>query len=322
MRVLITGMNGFAGSTLCTLLLRETHWMIIGLSSHTEGDRINGRVQWWQIDLRDTDGIRRLIRYERPDLIFHLAAQANVPKAWTDPWDTFETNVHGTLNLMEAIVSAKITPRILVVGSNEVYGAPISTNELPFTEKSTLRPANPYGVSKAAQEHTAMQYHYSHDLDLVVARPFNHIGPGQKPGFVVSEFAKQIAEIEAGKREPVMLVGNMTARRDFTDVRDTVRAYYDIVRLADSGSIFNVCSGIARPVQDILALMLSMSSAHIQVQTDPAKFRVSDTPISFGDNSELQRVTGWKPQIPFEQTIADILAYWRQKVSTSELKNA
>ncbi len=315
MRVLITGMNGFAGTALCEYLLQKTHWMLIGVSSKTSGDRVNTRIQWWQIDLRDPEPIRRLLRYERPDIIIHLAAQASVPQSWEDPWATYQVNVQGTLNLFEAIIKNRLTPRVVVVGSNEVYGAPIAPEYLPFTEKHLLRPNNPYGVSKVTQETMAMQYRYSHGLDVVVARPFNHIGPGQKPTYVVSNFASQIAEIEAGKREPVMAVGNMSAQRDFTDVRDTIRGYYQILRLADSGRVYNVCSGIPRSIQSVFDQMMQMSKVKIDVHNDPAKFRVIDTPISYGDNSLITQEIGWQPQIPFEQTLTDILNYWRNKVA-------
>lgn len=308
-------MDGFAGSYLAELLLRETHWHLIGVSRSTEGERASSRVQWWRLDLRDPDGIRRLMKYERPDLVIHLAAQSHVPTAWKDPWGTFENNVRGQINLLEAILSNKLTPRVLIVTSNEVYGAPALSSDLPFTEASPLRPNNPYGVSKAAQDLCALQYHLSHRLDVVVARPFNHIGPGQREHFVVSDFARQIALIEAGKQEPVMRLGNMAAQRDFTDVRDVARAYLALIRFADGGRAYNVCSGTPRSIQSILDLMFSMTSARITVETDPARFRPVDTPISYGDPSRLREATGWTPAIPFEQTIADVLNDWRARVA-------
>lgn len=316
MRVLITGMDGFAGSALCDLLLRETHWLLIGLSRSTGGERISNRIQWWKIDLRDPDGIRRMLRYERPDLIVHLAAQSHVPTAWKDPWGTFENNVRGQVNLLEAVLANRLTPRILIVTSNEVYGAPALASELPFQETSPLRPNNPYGVSKAAQDLVALQYAASHQLDLMVARPFNHLGPRQKEHFVVADFARQIAEIEAGKREPVMRLGNMAAQRDFTDVRDVARAYLLMIRSADGGRAYNICSGIPRSIQSVLDTMLQLSPARITVETDPAKYRPADTPISYGDNSRLRQATGWQPDIPFEKSIADVLHDWRERVKT------
>jgi GDP-4-dehydro-6-deoxy-D-mannose reductase len=322
MRVLITGMSGFAGNALCEFLLRETHWSIIGVSSTTAGDRPSGRVQWWQIDLREPDPIKRLIKYERPDLIFHLAAQSNVPRAWQDPWSTYQTNVRGTLNLFDAIITNKVTPRVLVVSSNEVYGSPESQADLPYTELHPLRPNNPYGVSKLAAEKMAMQYRYSHGLDVLVVRPFNHIGPGQNPNFVVPGFARQIAEIEAGKREPVIGLGNMESQRDFTDVRDIVRAYFNVMRLADGGKVYNVCSGVPHSIQSIFDLLLGLTHIHIDTHIDPSKFRVVDTPISYGDHSHLTSDTCWEPHISIEQSVADILNYWREQVKTSEQTSA
>ena len=319
MRVLITGMDGFAGSYLSELLLRETHWNLIGVSRSTEGDRVSHRVQWWRIDLRDPDGIRRLMKYERPDLVVHLAAQSHVPTAWKDPWATFENNVRGQTNLLEAILANRLTPRLLIVTSNEVYGAPALSSDLPYTEASPLRPNNPYGVSKAAQDLSAIQYHLSHRLDLLVARPFNHIGPRQRENFVVSDFARQIALIEAGQQEPVMRLGNMAAQRDFTDVRDVARAYFLMIKNADAGRTYNVCSGVPRSIQSILDLMFGMTTARIQVETDQSKFRVSDTPVSYGDNTRLREATGWQQSIPFEQTIRDMLDYWRGRVAAESI---
>ncbi len=319
MRVLITGMDGFAGSYLAELLLRETHWDLIGVSRSTEGERVSNRVQWWRLDLRDPDGIRRLMKYERPDIVIHLAAQSHVPTAWKDPWATFENNVRAQVNLLEGILINRLTPRVLIVTSNEVYGAPALSSDLPFTETSPLRPNNPYGVSKAAQDLSALQYHLSHKLDLLIARPFNHVGPRQRAHFVVSDFARQIALIEAGKQEPVMRLGNMVAQRDFTDVRDVARAYLLLIKFADSGRAYNVCSGTPRSIQSILELMFSMTTARISVETDPAKFRPVDTPISYGDPARLREATGWAPAIPFEQTIADVLNDWRARVAAGAL---
>jgi GDP-4-dehydro-6-deoxy-D-mannose reductase len=319
MRVLITGMSGFAGSHLTDLLLRQTHWMLIGVSKSASGDRISPRINWWQLDLTDPDAVRRLIKYERPDIIFHLAAQSHVPTAWKEPWSTFEANVRSEVNLFQALIAVQAFPRVLIVSSNEVYGPPVLNEQnqpadLPFRENRPARPGNPYGVSKAAQELVGMQYRASHGFDVVVARPFNHIGPGQRPDFAISDLAHQVAEIEAELREPVMRLGNLSAQRDFTDVRDTVRAYYELVRKADSGSVTNVCSGTPRSIQSALDILLGLSTHRISVETDPSKFRVADTPISYGDNTLLTQTTGWLPQIPFEQSVTDILNDWRQKV--------
>ncbi|MFC1466907.1 MAG: GDP-mannose 4,6-dehydratase [Candidatus Brachytrichaceae bacterium NZ_4S206] len=315
MRVLITGMSGFAGRHLTDLLLRTTHWTLIGVSRTTQGDRPSPRVFWWKVDLRDTDAIMRLLRYERPDIIIHLAAQSHVPTAWKQPWETFEANVRAQLNLFEGAIAAKLSPRFLIVSSNEVYGRPASEHDLPFRETRPLQPTNPYAVSKAAQELMALQYHISHGYDVVIARPFNHFGPGQDTRFVASDFARQIVEIELGKREPVMHLGNMQAERDFTDVRDIVQAYLALIQYADGGRAYNVCSGKPRSIQSLLDTMLGMTNVRVEQRSDPARFRVADTPVSYGDPTRIREATGWEPRIPFEQTIADVLDYWREQLS-------
>lgn len=315
MRVLITGMSGFAGRHLADLLLNETHWTLIGVSRDATGDRTSVRVFWWQLDLRDADGVQRLLKHERPDLIVHLAAQSSVPGSWKDPWATYEDNIRAQLNLFEGVITTKLSPRILIVSSNEVYGRPTSPDDVPFGEQRPLRPSNPYAVSKAAQDLMALQYHLSHAYDVVVARPFNHIGPGQNAGFVAADFAWRIAEIEAGLCEPVLRLGNMAAQRDFTDVRDVARAYLALIQKADGGCAYNVCSGRPRSIQSLLDAMLSLSSVKIEQQTDPEKFRLADTPVSFGDPARIREATGWQPSIPFEQTVADVLDDWRMRVA-------
>jgi len=316
MRVLITGMNGFAGSHLADLLLAETHWLLIGASRNATGERNSPRMAWWNLDLRDADAVKRLIRLERPDLVIHLAAQPYVPAAWDDPWATFEMNVRPQQNLFDALLANRLTPRILIASSNEVYGQPAGADDLPFRESRPTMPVNPYGVSKVAQEAVALQYRRSHGLDVVVARPFNHIGPRQTMSSVANQFAQQIAEIEAGLREPVLRVGNMAAQRDFTDVRDVARAYLALIRLGDPGEIYNICSGQPRPVQALLDTLLQQARTPISVESDPAKMRPADTPVSYGSNEKLTAVTGWAPQIPFEQTVSDILDDWRERVKT------
>ncbi len=314
MRVLITGMSGFAGQHLADLLLRETHWTLIGASRDTQGDRQNPRVFWWQIDLKNADAVKRLLSYERPDVIVHMAAQAHVPTSWQDARGTYEDNVLGQLNLFEGIIAAKITPRVLVISSNEVYGRPAAREVPPYREDHPLRPNNPYAVSKCTQDLMALQYHISHNYDVLVARPFNHIGPKQAARFVAADFARQIAEIEAGQREPVMMLGNMNAERDFTDVRDVAQAYFDLIKKGMAGQVYNVCSGLPRSIQYLLDVMLGMSAAKIELRTDPTRFRPADTPISYGDATKIRAATGWAARIPFEKTIEDILNGWREQV--------
>lgn len=315
MRVLITGMNGFAGGHLADLLIAETPWTLIGASRNATGERNSPRIAWWNLDLRDADAVRRLIRLERPDLIVHLAAQPYVPAAWDDPWATFEMNVRPQQNLFDALLASKLTPRIIIVSSNEVYGPPLGPDDLPFRETRPTMPVNPYGVSKVAQEAMALQYRRSHGLDVVVVRPFNHIGPRQTMTSVANQFGQQIAEIEAGQREPVLQVGNMAAERDFTDVRDVARAYLALIQRGEPGEIYNVCSGRSRPVETLLDIMLAHARVPIQVVPDPARMRTADTPISYGANEKLSTATGWAPRVPFEQTVLDVLIDWRERLA-------
>ncbi len=314
MRVLITGMSGFAGSHLRTLLLEQTHWTLFGLSRVAPTKRSSARENWWQMDLLDADAVRRFMQYERPDIVIHLAGQSHVPTSWSNPWQTFETNVRGQLNLFEAILAAKLTPRILIVTSNEVYGAPESTGSVPFTENRPTRPNNPYAVSKVAADAMALQYRLSHELDIVIARPFNHCGPGQAARFVLPTFARQIAEIEAGQKAPLIQVGNMSAQRDFTDVRDVAKGYLGLIKSGRAGEPYNVCSGVPRSIQSLFDLMLSMSPVHITTETDPTKLRQVDTPVSYGDNGKIRMETGWHPSIPIDQTVRDILSEWRDRI--------
>lgn len=316
MRVLITGMNGFAGTALCELLISETSWTLLGVARSAPDHSSHPRIAWAKLDLGDADGIKRLMQREKPDVIVHLAGQAHVPTSWADPWGTFESNVRSQLYLFQAILAAKISPRILVITSNEIYGAPRHAQELPFRETRLLSPNNPYAVSKVAADAMALQYQRSHQLDVIVARPFNHTGPKQNGRFVVPDFARQVAEIEVGKREPLMRVGNMSAQRDYTDVRDIARAYLALIQHGISGETYNVCSGTPRSIQSILDHLLQLTPTAIRIETDPSKFRVVDTPISYGDNSKIRQATGWQPQIPIEQTVADILNEWRHIIET------
>jgi GDP-4-dehydro-6-deoxy-D-mannose reductase len=243
----------------------------------------------------------------------HLAGQSHVPTSWERPWETFEINVQGQLHLFQAVIAAKLSPRMLIVTSNEVYGAPENADALPFAETRLPRPNNPYAVSKVAADAMALQYRLSHGLDVVVARPFNHTGPGQAERFVLPGFAKQIAEIEAGRRAPLIKTGNMAAQRDYTDVRDVAAAYLALIQKGEPGEAYNVCTGVPRSIQSLFNAMVGVSSAKIATETDPAKFRQVDTPVSFGDNAKIISATGWQPSIPIEQTIQDMLNEWRER---------
>jgi len=265
-------------------------------------------------DLQDPAAVTDLLIQIKPDHIYHLAAQAYVPLSWQDPWHTFENNVRPELNILQAMVTESINARLLVVASNEVYGT-VSPENLPVSEEAPLRPNSPYGVSKVAQDLLAFQYFLSHQVDVIRVRAFNHLGPRQSPRFVAASFARQIAEIEADLREPVLYVGNLAAKRDFTDVTDVVHAYALLMEKAKAGETYNIGSGKARSIQNLLDILLSMSTRQIQVETDPARARPADAPIVMADISRLKKATGWEPVIGFEESLRRVLDYWRGIVS-------
>lgn len=313
-KVLITGASGFVGTYLAEHLLTNNEYAIHG-TYHSPGSLekspIKNKITFHHVDLQQKDQIFFLLKEVQPDLIFHLAAQAHVPTSFADPIQTFHTNIDSQIYLLEALREAKLLEtKILIVGSAEEYGY-VQPNELPVNELTLLRPANPYSVSKIAQDYLALQYTISYKMSLVRVRPFNHIGPGQKTGYVVSDFAKQIADIERGKSEPVIKVGNLEAKRDFTDVRDMVKAYPLILEKGQPGEVYNIGAGVSHKIQDILDILLSLATVKISVEIDSNKLRPSDVPEIVCDNTKIITVTGWKPTIPFEQTIKDILDYWR-----------
>jgi GDP-4-dehydro-6-deoxy-D-mannose reductase len=315
MRALVTGSAGFVGQHLITYLLQETDLEILGSVYYKlplpPSD--SPRVHFQHVDLQDEAAVHELIARWRPDYTFHLAGQSFVPYSWENPWLTFDQNVHIQLNLFRAMIEAEMEGRILVVGSGDEYGA-IEPEDLPIDEKTPLRPVSPYAVSKIAQELLGWQYHHSHGIHAVRVRPFNHIGPGQREMFVASSFAKQIAEIEAGIKPPVLRHGNLDARRDFTDVRDMVRAYWLLITHGQPGEVYNAGSGRAVSIQHLLDTLLSLSTVSISTEIDPERMRPSDIPVIVCDPTRLHLTTGWQAAIPLEQTLADILDDWRAKV--------
>lgn len=315
-RALITGASGFAGSHLARLLLASTDWQITGLQAHPVATV--PEIQMLVCDLLDAGLTERVIRHHRPDVIFHLAAQAYVPKAVANPAETIVNNVVSQLNLFEACRKAQLEPVIVVVSSADIYGD-VESSQCPIVEGQPFRPRNPYAVSKATQDLLALQYFLSYQMKIVRVRPFNHIGPGQNDRFVVSSLARQIAEIEAGKADPVLLVGNLDACRDFLDVRDVVRAYLLVAREEFVGEVFNVASGYARSIRSVLDQLLSLSSIDIIVREDPARLRPSDVPNLVGDATKLRSTVGWRPEITIEASLSDTLADWRKRVQGSTM---
>lgn len=316
MRALITGINGFVGGHLAEYLLEQEGWEVWGVArkEHLRLPQLRGRARLVCLDLRDAAQVSECLKDVRPHVIFHLAGQAFVPESFNNPAATFQTNVFAQLNLLLALIEHTMTARVLVVSSYEVYGL-VHPEDLPIAETAPLRPSNPYGVSKIAQDMLALQYHLSHGIDVVRVRPFNHIGPRQNERFVASSFAQQIARIEQGLLPPIIKVGNLTAQRDFTDVRDMVRAYVLAARHGESGAVYNIGSGQPVTIRALLDQLLAASSRPIEIEQDPARMRPIDIPVVVCDGRRFRACSGWEPRIAFAQTLHDILNDWRSRVS-------
>ena len=313
MRALVTGITGFTGSHMAEYLLKNGYDVagtIRGRSRQTEFiDHVKSKVTLLECDLTDTNSVAQTIEEASPDVIFHLAAQSFVPTSWRAPQETINTNVMGTLNILESVRKSGANPVIQIAGSSEEYGL-VLDSEIPISETNQLRPLSPYAVSKIAQDMLGYQYHKSYGMKVVRTRAFNIVGPRSAEKIFTAAFAKQIAEIEKG-REPFMTVGNLNTYRDLTDVRDVVRAYALAVQKCDYGEAYNICSGKMWKISEVLDMMLSMTDRKIEIRQDPARMRPSDVEILLGDATKFNKKTGWKPQIPFEQTMKDLLDYWR-----------
>lgn len=310
---LITGISGFVGSHLAEFLLKsglEVHGMIRWRSRTENIEHIRAKLHLIEADMRDAHSIQNAIDETLPDYIFHLAAQSFVPTSWHAPGETLSTNIVGNANLLEAVRKSNCNPIIQIAGSSEEYGM-VYPNEVPIKETNPLRPMSPYGVSKVAQDLLSRQYHMSYGLKVVVTRAFNHTGPKRGEVFVTSNFSKQIAEIEKGLKEPIIAVGNLRAKRDFSDVRDIVKAYWLAVTKGEYGAVYNICSEKAITIQSVLDLLLSMTNKDVEVKQDPSRMRPSDVEVLQGDCSKFKKQTGWNPEIPFERTMMDLLDYWR-----------
>ena len=317
MRVLITGLTGFVGSHLADHLVARGGLEVYGTyrwrSRMDNVEQLRGRVQFVECDLRDAGAVRRMLAQVRPARVFHLAAQSYVPTSWLSPSETITGNVLQQLNLFEAARDMGLDARFQIAGSSEEYGR-VLTDEVPIREENPLRPLSPYAVSKVTQDVLAYQYWMSHRLHTVRTRGFNHTGPRRGEVFVTSSFAKQIVEVEKGLREPVIRVGNLEAIRDFTDVRDMVRAYWLALEHGEPGEVYNIASGRGYTIRQVLDTLLDLAHVKVEVQEDPARLRPSDVQVLLGDASRLRRISGWEPTIPFEVTMKDLLEYWRQRV--------
>lgn len=314
-KAFITGITGFAGSHLAEHLLNkgyEVHGLCRWRSRTENIEGINKKVRLIEGDLLDLNSLQSAMMDVRPNLIFHLAAQSFVPASWTSPAVTLEINVVGSSNLFEAVRAAKIEPLIQIACSSEEYGL-VKPDEVPIKETNPLRPMSPYGVSKVAMDYLGYQYFKSYGMKIVRTRGFNHTGPRRGEVFAESTFAKQIAEIEKGKKEPIIYVGNLEAERDYTDVRDMVNGYFLAATKGEPGEVYNICSGKAVRIAKVLEILLKMSKVKVKTQPDPARMRPSDVPILLGDNSKFRRRTGWKPKVAFGKTLKDLLDYWREK---------
>jgi GDP-4-dehydro-6-deoxy-D-mannose reductase len=318
LRALITGYSGFAGGHLADHLLAETDWELWGTVYGTPGHipRRSPRVHEREDDLRDPGSVARLVIDSRPDFVFHLAGQASVRDSWSDPWPTFETNVRMQLNLHQALAEHAVGARMIVIASNEIYGA---SDVMPTSESAPLSPRNPYAASKVAQDALAEVYGRMPGGNVVRLRPFTHIGPGQDDRFVTASFARQIAEIEVGLREPVIRVGNLEAERDFTDVRDMVRGYHLAAVSGATGEAYNLGSGRSHAIRDILDHFVARATRPVTVNQDPDRMRPSDVPRTLCDASKAHRELGWRAEIPFEKTLDDTLDWWRERVTASRL---
>lgn len=315
-KAFITGITGFAGSHLAELLLEEGYQVYGTVRPRSKTDNIDhlkGKLIFEDADLLDSHSLYTILRKIKPDYVFHLAAQSFVQTSWASPATTMETNIVGTVHLFEAVRRAEIESVIQIACSSEEYGL-VLPNELPVKETNPLRPLSPYAVSKIAMDYLGYQYHQSYGMKIVRTRGFNHTGPRRGDVFVTSNFAKQIAEIEKGKKEPFLDAGNLEAKRDWTDVRDMVRAYLLSVQKCEFGEVYNICSEKTVAIREMLDILLSKSRVKVQIRREPNRMRPSDVPVLLGNSSKFRKITGWQPKIPFEKTMEDLLNYWRERV--------
>jgi GDP-4-dehydro-6-deoxy-D-mannose reductase len=319
LRVLITGITGFAGSHLAEYCLARGDVEVFGTARwRSRMDNlvdITDDITLMDCDLKDSVAVRHCLAEIRPDYIFHLAAQSFVPTSWKAPVETVCTNMVGEINVFEGMRELGLveSTRIQLAGSSEEYGM-VHEDEIPIKESNPLRPLSPYGVSKVGQDLLGYQYHASYNLYTVRTRAFNHTGPRRGDVFVSSNFAKQIATIEKGKTEPVIKVGNLDARRDFTDVRDMVKAYWLALEKGEPGEVYNLGSGKDVTIKKMLDILLSFSDLDIEVRQDPSRMRPSDVEVLLADTTRFHDLTGWEPEIPLEKTLEDLLDYWRERV--------
>lgn len=313
-KILITGASGFAGSHLVDYLVNKNKDTIFATyyseNSLSMLSSQKHKIETIKVDLTLKDQVKKLISDVKPDILYHLAAFASPAKSFSSPAETILNNISSQLNLLEEIRNSSPDTRILITSSAEVYGN-VSKEYIPISEDTPLSPTSPYAFSKLTQDFLGKQYFLSYGLNIIRVRPFNHIGPRQLPDFVVAAFSKKIAEIEKGKLAPILTVGNLKAKRDFTDVRDMVRAYEMLMEKGEKGDVYNIGSGKSYKIEEILNMLLSLSKNKIDVKVDKELLRPIDNPELVCDYSKIKKITGWEPQIPINQTLKDTLDYWR-----------
>lgn len=317
-KVLITGISGFVGSHLAEYLLTQEAYSIYGTylseSSLVNIASLKEKLTLTQIDLQDEKKVFTLIEEIKPDIIFHLAALSSVGQSFEKPAETIINNVVVQVNILEAVRRLKLTEtKILIVTSADVYGK-VAKEDIPIDEETKFQPANAYAISKITQDFLGLQYFISYKLKVIRARPFNHIGPRQATGFVIADWAQKIAKIEKGMLEPILRVGNLEAQRDFTDVRDMVKAYALLIEKGAIGDVYNIGSGVSHKIADVLTMLLSFSKVQISIDVEPQLLRPEDSPERVCDNRKFVQLTGWKPTISLETTLKETLDYWRQIV--------
>ncbi|MEX2007661.1 MAG: GDP-mannose 4,6-dehydratase [Candidatus Levyibacteriota bacterium] len=315
-KALVTGAGGFAGGYLTEHLLSKG-FSVIGTylfdSQLKSSSNNENKIDLEKLNLLDLDATSKLVKKISPTHVFHLAALTSPSESFDNPSETITNNISAQVNLLEGLRGMHSDAKILIVSSADIYGL-VNKEDIPIDEETPLMPVNPYAVSKLAQDFLGLQYFLSYGLKIVRVRPFNHIGPRQSPRFVVSSFAKQIAEIEKGKKEKTIHVGNLSTKRDFTDVRDMVQAYLLALEKGELGEVYNIGNGVSYKISEILDMLLSFSTVKIKVEVDNDLLRPKDEPELRCDRSKFTAQTGWEPKIKIEQTLKDTLDYWRNIV--------
>jgi len=314
-RALITGVSGFVGSHLAEYLLYNTDWRVAGTVYGPVNNvaHLKDQVAIYPAELSQRKVVTDLLQETRPNYVFHLAAQPSAALSRRDPWFTLENNIRVQLNILDVVAELDLESRVLVVGSSEEYGR-VRPDDLPIDEDTPLRPMTPYAVSKIAQDYLGLQYYLSHGVATIRVRPFNHMGPRQSKGFVAPDFASQIAEIEAGLHPPEVSVGALDVSRDLSDVRDIVRGYYLALTQGEPGEVYNLGAEREHTTRALLQALISLTKLDVRIVQDPERLRPSDVPRVVADCRKLRARTGWRAEIPFEQSLRDLLDYWRGQV--------